>query len=60
MFEKRVFLSMIIRVSFNSHDSIKCSVNTRRERKYDISDVITSNMLCTQKMETDRCYLNAI
>ncbi len=57
MFEKRVFLSMLIRVSFKSLDSIKCSVSTRRERRYDISDVITSNMLCTQRKETHKYYI---
>lgn len=57
MFEKRVFLSMLIRVSFKSLDSIKCSISTRRERRYDISDVITSNMLCTQRKETHKYYI---
>ncbi len=58
MFEKRVFLSMLIRVSFKSLDSIKFSISTRRERRYDISDVITSNMLCTQRKEMHKYYIH--
>lgn len=52
MLEKRVFLSRMVRFSLSSRDSMKWSVRTRRERKYDTSDVKTSNMLWTQRTKT--------
>lgn len=48
MLEKRVFLSITTSVSSRSRLSRKCSVRTRRDLRYEASDVRTSNILCEE------------